>query len=151
MKALAALGVAIAVIGLSSAASAQTRVLAAHTETASTLRCLLDHGKGCSQRFVASAGPASQPWLWWTVEKDFGLGTLVSWKYAGTESANAYTTALLNGRMADVYDVKFSRQELTFYIVPPGPDGQVHYMMVRNGAPNDEIADMFARNPLGLF
>ena len=134
-----------------SAASAQTRVMTVHAETASTLRCLLDHGKGCRQGFVARAGLRAAPWLWWTPQRDFELGALVSWKYAGTESENAYTTRLLNAATADVYDVKFERKELTFYIVPPGPDGNVRYMLIRNGAPKDELAELWASNPLGRF
>jgi hypothetical protein len=151
MKALAGLSVAIAAIGLSPVASAHTRVMTAHAETASVLQCLLNHGKGCNQDFVARAGLTATPWLWWTAAKDFDLGALVSWKYAGTESQNAYTTKFLNGMTADVYDVKFDKRERTFYIVPPGPDGKVRFMLIRNGAPEDERADLWARNPLGLF
>ena len=138
-------------LGLSPVALAQTRVITAHAETAPILRCLLDHGKGCTQDFVARAGLRATPWLWWTAEKDFGLGALVSWEYAGTESQNAYTTKLLSAETADVYDVKFERKELTFYIVPPGPDGKVRFILVRNGGPNDETAELWASNPLGRF
>jgi hypothetical protein len=87
----------------------------------------------------------------WTVQEDFAVGPLLSWQYAGTESANAYTTKFLTGGMTDVYDVKFVRRELTFYVVRPGPDGNVRYMFIRRGAPSDEMTDMWARNPLGLF
>jgi hypothetical protein len=149
MKALVA--VAVAAIGLSPTASAQTRVMTAHTETAATLRCLLAHGKGCDHDFVARAGLSATPWLEWNAAKDFELGALLSWKYAGTESANAYTTKFLRGETTDVYDVKFERREITFYIVPPGPDGNVRYMLIRRGGPDDERADLWARNPLGLF
>jgi hypothetical protein len=149
MKALAAL--AIAAITLAPAASAQTRVFTAHDETASTLACLLAHGKGCRHDFVARAGLTATPWLVWNATEDFELGALLSWKYAGTEPANAYTTKFLRGETTDVYDVKFERRELTFYIVPPGPDGNVRYMLIRRGAADDERADLWARNPLGLF
>jgi hypothetical protein len=148
MKALAALSIAVAAIGLSPVASAQTRVITAHAETSSALGCLLDHKhKECSQNFAGSARPAAAFWLWWSPNKDVELGALVSSEYAGTESANAYITKFLNGRTADVYDVKFGHQEKTFYIVPPGPDGKIRYMLVRGGGPNDEKTDMFVRGP----
>jgi len=149
MKALAALG--IAAIACAPAASAQTRVMAEHTETAETLRCLLAHGVGCHHDFLARAGLSATPWLEWNAEEDFELGALLSWKYAGTESANAYTTKLLRGEPTDVYDVRFERRKLTFYIVPPGPDGKVRYMLIRPGEPDDETTEMWASNPLGHF
>ena len=139
MKALALLVVAVAAIGLSSAASAQTRTMMPHAETASALGCLLDHGpKACRERFVGGARLAAAYWLWWTSDKDFALGPVVSSEYAGTQSVNAYTTMHLNGRPADVYGVKFKYQEKTFYIVPPGPDGRIRYMNVRSGTPDEE-------------
>jgi hypothetical protein len=148
MKAHIALGVAIAVLSLPFAASAQTRVMGAHAETASALKCLLDHVRNaCSPGFAGSAsGPATQ-WLWWNANKDVELGALRSSDYAGTEAVNAYLTKFLNGRAADVYHVKFGHQEKTFYIVPPGPDGKVHYMRIRQGAPDDERTDMFTYGP----
>ncbi len=145
------LAAALSTLMLSASAPAQTRIMTAHAETASVLRCLLAHGKGCENGFVARAAARATPWLVWSVQQDFNLGPLLSWRYAGTESANAYTTKFLTGGTADVYDVKFARQELTFYVVPPGPDGNVRYIFVRNGAPRDEMTDMWARNPLGLF
>lgn len=147
MKIRAAVGVAIVAIALASVASAQTRVARAHADTAFTLKCLLNHDRTCGQRFVARANTASRAWLWWNAEKDFGLGPVLSSEYAGTEGVNFYTTRYLNGRPADVYDVKFERQEMTFYIVPPGPDGKVRYMYVRNGRPDDEIVDFWATTP----
>jgi hypothetical protein len=147
MKAPAKL-VAIAAIGLSSVASAQTRVITAHAETASALGCLLDHlHNGCTQSFAGSARQTAAPWLWWNPNRDFELGALVSSEYAGTQAVNAYVTKFLNGRTADVYDVKFKHQQKTFYIEPPGPDGKILYMRVRNGAPNDEREDLFVYGP----
>ena len=144
VKALAALSIAIATIGLSPLASAQTRVMGPHAETAAALACLLEHRhKECSERFVGSARPAAQYWLWWTPDKDFELGPQLSSDYAGTEAVNAYLTKFLNGRKADVYDVKFRHHEKTFYIVPPGPDGKIQYMRVRGGAPDDENMYLF--------
>ena len=145
------LTVAISTLMISTSASGQTRVMTARAKTEAVLECLLNHGTGCRQDFVARASLRATPWLWWNAEKDFELGALVSWKYAGSESANAYTTKLLLGETTDVYDVKFERRELTFYIVPPGPDGNVRYMLVRNGGPNDELAELWATNPLGRF
>jgi hypothetical protein len=148
MKALVALSVGIAVIVLSPVALAQTRVITAHAETASALGCLLEHRhKECGQSFVGNATRVAQPWLWWNPNLSFELGALVSSEYAGTQSANAYITKYLNGRTADVYDVKFRHQEQTFYIVPPGPDGNIHYMLIRQGAPNDEREDLFVHGP----
>ena len=137
MKALAALSVAVAVIGLSSPASAQTRVMTEHAQTASALGCLLDH-RQCRQAFARVASLAEAPKLSRNPDWGFGLGPVVSWEYAGTQAVNAYTTKFLNGRTADVYDVKFRHQEKTFYLVPPGPDGKIRYMHVRNGGPDDE-------------
>ena len=145
------LPIALSTLMLSAPAVAQTRVKTAHAETAAVLQCLLNHGQGCNQDFVARARLTATPWLWWTAAKDFGLGPLVSWEYAGTESQNVYTTRFLIGETADVYDVKFRKQEKTFYVVAPGPDGKVRYIYIRNGGPDDERADLWARNPLGLF
>jgi len=145
MKLFAAAG--IAVIALAPAAAAQTRIMQPHAETAAVLGCLLAHGNGCRHDFVARAGVTATGWLIWDATKDFELGALQSWKYVGTEPANAYTTRFLNGRTADIYDVRFERRKLTFYIVPPGPDGNVRYMMIRRGAPDDETADLWARRP----
>src|SRR5262249_44039129 len=139
MKAFATLSFTVAAIALAPAASAQTRVMTEHAQTASALGCLLDHlAKECSQRFVGSARVAARYWLWWSPNKEFALGALQSSAYAGTQSANAYTTKFLNGRAADVYDVKFRHQRKTFYIVPPGPDGKIEFMHVRGGGPDDE-------------
>jgi hypothetical protein len=149
MKIFAAAGIAI--LALAPAALAQTRVMTAHDETAATLSCLLAHGKGCNHDFVARAGLSATPWLEWNASEDFEVGALQSWKYAGTESANAYTTKYLRGQPTDVYDVRFERRKLTFYIVPPGPDGKVRYMLIRWGEPDDERAEMWASNPLGRF
>jgi len=139
MKGLTALSIAVAAIALSPVASAQTRVVAPHDETASAMRCLLDHlHKECGERFVGSARLAARYWLFWSPNKQFALGPLVSSEYAGTQPATAYTTKFLSGRTADVYAVKFRHQQKTFYIVPPGPDGKVQFMRVRGGAPDDE-------------
>lgn len=148
MKARRTLGVIVAVLSLAPGASAQTRVMAAHAQTASALKCLLDHAHdACSADFAGSArGPATQ-WLWWNANKDVEVGALVSSDYAGTESVNAYLTKFLGGRAADVYHVKFGHGDKTFYIVPPGPDGKVRYMRIRQGAPDDERADLFTYGP----
>jgi hypothetical protein len=139
MKALAAVGLAAAVIALSPAASAQTRTITEHAQSAAAMQCLLAHKhEGCGQDFVGSARRAATFWLWWTSSKDLDLGPLVSSDYAGTQAVNAYTTAHLAGRVADVYHVKFAHQEKTFYIARPDPDGKTHYLWVRNGAPDDE-------------
>jgi hypothetical protein len=148
MKARTALSLAVAVIGLSPAASAQTRARAPHAETASALKCLLDHVHDrCDHEFVGSARRPAQFWLWWTPTKDMEFGRLLSSEYAGTESQNAYTTRFLEGRTADVYDVKFAHGEQTFYIVPPDPDGNIHYLRIRGGAPDDEKLDLFVHGP----
>ena len=148
VKARSALGVIVAVLSLAPAASAQTRVLTAHAQTASTLKCLLDHARdACSTVFAGSARGTATQWLWWNPNKDVELGALVSSEYAGTEAVNAYLTKFLNGRAADVYHVKFGHQEKTFYIVPPGPDGKVHYLRVRQGGPDDERTDLFTYGP----
>jgi len=137
MKALAALSVAVVVIGLSSPAPAQTRVITEHAATASALGCLLDQQQ-CRQAFARLASLAPTPSLGPNRARDSALGALVSWEYVGTQPANAYTTKFLNGRTADVYEVKFRHGVKTFYLVPPGPDGRIRYMHIRNGGPDDE-------------
>lgn len=144
MKALAALSAAVAVSGLSSPAPAQTRVITEHAATASALGCLLDQQQ-CRQSFARIAGLAPTPSLGHNPARDSALGALVSWEYVGTQPANA-NTKFLNGRTADVYEVKFRHGVKTFYLVPPGPDGNIRYMHIRNGGPNDERLDLNAFN-----
>jgi hypothetical protein len=140
--------IAFSALAVSTPALAQTRVMTAHNETASALGCLLDHNRNdCKYNFVGTANLVAKYWLWWTSNKEVGLGPVLSSEYAGTEAQNAYTTKFVSGRTADVYDVKFRRQELTFYIVPPDSDGKVHYMHVRSGAPNDEKMHLFVTGP----
>ncbi len=148
MKIFASFGIAVAVIGLSSAASAQTRVKGPHAETAAILDCLLQHQHDlCSGRFSGGARPLAQNWLFWGPDKEFKLGPVLSTDFAGTQAVNAYLTRFLSGRAADVYDVKFKHQEMTFYIVPPDADGKIQFMRIRDGAPDEERADQFARGP----
>lgn len=147
MKRLAALSF-VAAIALAPFASAQPGD-AAHGQTDSALRCLLEHGQNsCRENFVGSASRAARPWLWWNSNQDFKLGALKSSDFAGTEPAtNAFITKFLSGHAADVYDVKFAHTEKTFYIVPPGPDGKVRYLLVRDGAPSDEGRELFLHGP----
>lgn len=139
---------AVAAIGLPPIALAETDATA-HAETASALRCLLDHGQnGCRAVFVGSASLAARPWVWHDPNRDFELGALVSSGYARTETGdNVYISKLLNGRTTDLYDVKFKHHEKTFYIAPPGPDGKIRYLLVRDGGPDDERTDLFVRGP----
>jgi hypothetical protein len=141
------IALAIAAIALAPAASAQTRVTQAHTETASALACLLVHGRDCTHNFRARARQPAQYWLVWNSGRDLVYGALLSWKYVGTEPGNAYTTRFLSGMTPDVYDVRFEHLELTFYIVPPDPDGNIRYMQIREGAPNDENLELFVNGP----
>ena len=139
---------AVAAIILSPIASAQTDV-PAPAETAAALKCLLNHDRhGCGQTFAGSASRVATPWLWWTPDREFELGALLSSGYAGTRSGeNVYISKFLNGRTTDLYDVKFKHHEKTFYIARPGPDGKVHYMLIRDGSPNDERTDLFVHGP----
>jgi hypothetical protein len=141
-------GFAVAVLGMSPAASAEPK-LTAHPETASALKCLLDHGQnGCRMMFEGSASRAAQPWLWHNPNRDFELGALLSSAYARTEAGeNAYIIKLLNGRPTDLYDVKFKYHEKTFYIAHPGTDGKIRYLLIRDGGPDDERTDLFTRGP----
>jgi len=141
-------GFAVAAVTLSPVVLAQTDDTA-RAETAAALKCLLDHDRhGCAQTFVGSASRAATPWLWWTPDREFELGALISSGYAGTESGdNAYIAKLLNGRTTDLYDVKFKHHEKTFYISRPGPDGKIHYLLVRDGRPDEERQDLFVRGP----
>jgi len=142
------LSVAFCALTLSAPALAQTRVMTEHDQTASALKCLLDHNRtDCKIDFVGSASKAATFWLWWNAKKDFGLGALVSSEYAGTEAVNRYLMKVLDGRPADVYDVKFKNQELTFYIARDSTDGRVHYIHTRPGPPDDEKMYLFASGP----
>ena len=97
---------------------------------------------------MGSASLAAVPWVWWTPNRDFELGALVSSGYTRTETGdNVYISKLLNGRTTDLYDVKFKHHEKTFYIVPPGPDGKIRYLLVRDGGPDHERTDLFVRGP----
>jgi len=148
MKTFAVLGVAAALIPLSSAVSAQARVAGPHAETAAAMVCLLRHQREeCKGRFAGSSRPLAETWLTWGPNQDFRFGPLVSSDYVGTEAVNSYLTKFLSGRAADVYDVKFGHEEMTFYIVPPGPDGKVQHMRIRAGSPNDERTDLFTQGP----
>lgn len=142
------LSVAFCALTLSVPALAQTRVMTEHDQTASALRCLLEHNRtGCKIDFVGSATGPARYWLWWNANKDFGLGPLVSSEYAGTEAVNRYLTIVLDGRPADVYDVKFKNRELTFYIARDSTDGKIHYIHTRSGPPDDEKMYLFAYGP----
>jgi hypothetical protein len=132
----------------SAPAVAQTRVMTAHDQTASALKCLLDHSKNdCKIEFVGSARWAAQRWLWWNANRDFDFGPLLSSEYAGTQAVNRYLTLVLSGRRADVYDVKFKNRELTFYIARDALDGKIHYIHTRPGPPDDEKLYLFAYGP----
>ena len=148
MKARTALGIAAAIIALSPLASAQTRIVEMHTQSVSALACLIEHRRQeCSARFVGSASRAAQFWLWWNSSKEMEIGAPLTADYAGTQPPNAYTIKYLDGRKADVYDVKFRHHEFTFYIAKPEPDSKVRYMLIRDGGPDDEKHDLFVRGP----
>jgi len=139
---------ALFVLTLSAPALAQTRVMTDHDQTASALKCLLDHNRNdCKIDFVGRATGPAKYWLWWNANKDFGLGPLVSSEYAGTQAVNRYLMIVLDGRPADVYDVKFKNQELTFYIARDSTDGKIHYIHTRPGPPDDEKMYLFAYGP----
>ena len=145
MKYLSALWVTVAALLVPSAASAQ-RIVKAHAETAPALLCMLDHvGDACKVDFAGDARRTAQTWLFWSPNREFALGDLESAEYAYTQSQNAYTTKFAYGRAADVYHVKYKHQHYTFYIVPPGEDGKILYMLIRSGAPGDEKTE-----PVGL-
>lgn len=140
--------VVVAAVGLPSIALAEADS-AAHAETASALRCLLNHGQnGCRAVFVGSASRAAQPWVWPNPNRDFELGALISSEYVRTETGdNVYVAKLLDGRTTDLYDVKFKHDEKTFYIARPGTDGKIHQLLIRDGGPVDEKTDLFVRGP----
>ena len=140
--------VAFCALTLSAPALAQTRVMTEHDQTASALKCLLDHDRtDCKINFVGSATKAATFWLFWNANKDFALGPVVSSEYAGTEAVNRYLMKVLDGRPADVYDVKFRNQEMTFYFARDNTDGKIHYIHTRPGPPNDEKMYLAAYGP----
>jgi len=142
------LSVAFFALTLSAPVVAQTRVMTEHAQTASALLCLLDHKRtDCKIDFVGSATGPAKYWMWWNANKDFGLGPVASADYAGTQKVNRYLMKVLDGRPADVYDVKFQKQELTFYIARDSTDGKIHYIHTRPGPPNDENMYLAAYGP----
>ena len=142
------LSVAFCALTLCAPALAQTRVMTEHDQTATALICLLDHNRtDCKIDFVGSATRPARYWLWWNANKDFGLGPVLSADYAGTQKVNRYLMKVLDGRPADVYDVKFRNQELTFYIARDSTDGKIHYIHTRPGPPNDENMYLAAYGP----
>ena len=142
------LSVAFCALTLCAPALAQTRVMTEHNQTESALKCLLDHNRtDCKIDFVGSATGPAKYWLWWNANKDFGLGPVLSADYAGTQKVNRYLMKVLDGRPADVYDVKFRNQEMTFYIARDSTDGKIHYIHTRSGPPNDEKLYLAAYGP----
>jgi hypothetical protein len=138
MKTIAAFGVAIAACVLAPAASAQSVIFQDHAPTARAMLCLLEHaGDRCQYNFGGNARRAARPFLYWSPNRQFDFGTLVSATYAGTQLQNAHTTNALGANAADVYYVKYRHQDMTFYIVPPDRDGNILYMLVRGGTPTD--------------
>lgn len=113
-----------------------------HAVTAAAMLCMLDHqGDRCKIGFAGDAWRTAKTWLFWSPNKDFSLGDLVSAEYAYTQAQNAYTTTFAYGRAADVYYVKYKHQDYTFYLVPPGADGKIVYMLARSGTPADEKSE----------
>ena len=136
MKALPVL--ALAATFLPNAASAQSVVFQNHAQTATAMLCLLEHaGERCKYNFGGNARQAARPFLYWSPNRQFDFGTLVSATYAGTQLQTAHTTNALSGNAADVYYVKYRHQDMTFYIVPPDAEGNILYMLVRSGTPTD--------------
>ena len=112
------------------------------------MKCLLNHNRtDCNIDFVGSASRPARFWRWWDANKDFKLGALISSEYAGTEAVNRYLMKVLDGRPADVYDVKFRNQEMTFYFARDNTDGKIHYIHTRPGPPNDEKMYLAAYGP----
>jgi len=127
---------------------------AADPATVTALRCLLLNGqihgqRGCGAVFVGMASRSASPWLRRDdPNRDFELGPLISADYAGSKTGDSvYITKLLSGRTTDLYDVKFKHHRKTFYIARPAPDGMIHFMLVRDGGPDDERHDLFVRGP----
>jgi len=148
MKAATAVAIVTLGIGLSPAVFAQT-ANAPDAGTQPALQCLLHSGpKQCEKVFVASASPKAVRWVRLNPWPTFALGPVESSNFARTISgADACDTKFLNGRVTDVYDVKFMHQEMTFYIERPEADGKIRYMLVRDGSPDDERRDLFLHGP----
>jgi hypothetical protein len=86
--------------------------------------------------------------VWQNPNRDFELGPLQSTEYARTETKdNVYITKFLSGGTTDLYHVKFKHHDMTFYIAQPEADGKIHYLLVRDGNPDDEKHDLFVRGP----
>ena len=135
---------AIAMVSLPAAAQTE-----AHPDTAGALRCLVEHNhQTCRYGFVGSASRSGKGWQWQNPHRDFELGSLLSSSYVGTENdSNVFVARFLYGRTVDVYDVKFQHYEKTFYISPPDVDGNIHYLLVRDGGPADERRELFIHGP----
>ena len=110
--------------------------------TEAALHCLLRQGpSGCEQMFVARASLAARPWVWQNAERDFKRGPLLFSKYFGQASAdNVFDEKVLHREMADdmdIFDVKFTHFEWTFYIAPADANGKIRYLETLLYPPHD--------------
>lgn len=126
---------------------------AAHAQSPGSreaLQCLLDIGPDhCGKIFVAGATGPARPWIYPNQGLRFSIGAVQSVSYAGSildGHQQSVSGKPLNWKRwdlsypADIFDVKFTHQEMTFFISPPDADGKVRHMMIHGGAPDDYSA-----------
>ncbi len=152
------LTVALSTLMLSASASAQTRVITAHAETASALKCLLDHGQnGCRQGFAGSARPAATYWR--LVDSRKGLqawrsGVVGVCRNRGSECLHHEIRGRKNGRR--IRREVSALQKVTFTSCPPVRTAR-YILCFRGGEPDDEKLYSWAADgkrhaiSLGLF
>jgi hypothetical protein len=99
--------------------------------TVEAMQCLNHQGpKGCETIFVGQARLMAQPWVFQNPSRDASRGSFVSSNYEGRATGSNYMDAkvmsTLPTREMDIFHVKFSRAEYTFYVSAPDADGKIH-------------------------
>ena len=112
--------------------------------TVEAMQCLLGVRRDraeCIGMFVGSAQTIATPWVFVGAERKFQRGPLVSSNFWGRASAsNMFDVKAMIGKPTkemDIFDVKFSHIEYTFYISPADADGKIRALTVLLYAPHD--------------
>jgi hypothetical protein len=103
--------------------------------TVEAMQCLNHHGpKGCETMFVGQARLMAQPWVFQNPRRDASRGSFVSSNYEGRATGSNHMDAIimstLPAREMDIFHVKFSRAEYTFYVAAPDADGKIHALAI---------------------
>lgn len=112
--------------------------------TVEAMQCLIRKGPaGCERTFQGGARTAAMPWVFQNPDRDFKRGPLVSSSYWGRASdSNRFDARILTSQPTkemDIFDVKFSHVEYTFYISPADADGKIRALAMPLYAPHDPL------------